>query len=178
MFKIMWGIQEIHLVTKRIQIADSSLKVELEPGHIPVLFTNAFTASWDLLDSIQRDIFELLSSIQNDTSSPAARLAKMFHPGGSTTIFFENGWHRSPDMQFTYPNREYPSLSIQIAHSQREKSASLTKLTDEYIVDSEGNILLVVGVEIAYRGQKMGTFSMWCPRFGTDDEREYLASQH
>lgn len=145
MFKIMWGIQEIHLVTKRIQIADSSLKVELEPGHIPVLFTNASTASWDLLDSIQRDIFELLSSIQNDTSSPEARLAKMFHPGGPTITFSENGWHRSPDMQFTYPNREYASLIIEIAHSQREKSASLPKLAEEYIVYSGGNILLVPG---------------------------------
>ena len=144
MFKIMWGIQEIHLVTKRIQIADSSLKVELEPGHIPVLFTNASTASWDLLDSIQCDIFELLSSIQNDTSSPAARLAKMLHPGDQLPPF-----PKTADIGLQICSSLIPIENIQASssksHIHSAKSASLPKLTDEYIVDSGGNILLVPG---------------------------------
>lgn len=129
-----------------------------------------------LLDFIKRDIFEQLSSIQRHGNNPAAGLAEMVYPGGSSKIFFGNGGHRSPDIQFIYPGAKYPSLVIEIAYSQSEKG-SLPKLADEYITRSEGNILLVIGVEVVYRGEKMGTISRWCPKFGVDDQGGYLASQ-
>lgn len=127
--------------------------------------------------SIRTDIAKQLSSIRNDGNNPAAGLAKILCDSGSTIIYFNDGGHRSPDLQFIYNDVEYPGLIVEIASSQTETDSSLPKLADQYIVESDGNILLGIGVEVAYLGGKKGAISMWCPKFGTDDKGEYFASQ-
>lgn len=104
-----------------------------------------------------------------------ARLAKIICFSGSSKVF-RNGKYWSPDIKFTYAGAKYPSFVIQIVYSQSEKR-SLPKLEEEYIVQNEGTILLVIGVEVIYRGKKMGIISTWCPKFSADDQGEYLASQ-
>ncbi|MCJ1348023.1 hypothetical protein MMC31_006253 [Peltigera leucophlebia] len=127
-----------------------------------------------LLVSIRTDIFEQLSSIRNHGNNPAAGLAKILCDGGSTTIYFDDSGYRSPDMQLIYNELKYLSLTIEIANSQIETGS---KLADRYIVESDGNILLVIGVEVAYQGEKKGAISTWCPEFGVGDKGGYLASQ-
>ncbi|MCJ1343397.1 hypothetical protein MMC31_001590 [Peltigera leucophlebia] len=131
----------------------------------------------ELLLSIQNDFFEQLSSIRNDSNNPAAGLAKILRSGGSANIYFDDGGKRSPDIQLIYNDVEYPSLIVEVAYSQSNTASSIPKLADQYIVQSDGDILLVIGVEVAYPGGQKGAISMWCPEFGTDDKGEYTASQ-
>lgn len=76
---------------------------------------------------------------------------------------------KSPDAAFGYFDDQYPSVVIE--HSQQNKD--LTKLAEDYILGSNGNIHVVVGLDIECRGQsKRATVSTWRPRRAPDPENE------
>ncbi|MCJ1348169.1 hypothetical protein MMC31_006400 [Peltigera leucophlebia] len=165
-----------HLESKEKELAEYHVRTNYDPTTFQFIVPIPLAVHEELSSSIQYDFFEQLSSIRNDGNNPAAGLAKIFRGGRSTTIYFDDGGHRSPDLQFIYNDVEYPSLIVEVA-SQTETGSSLPKLADRYIVMSDANILLVIGVEVAYRGEKKGAISTWCPEYGTDDKGDYLASQ-
>lgn len=98
----------------------------------------------------------------------------MFYDGASATKTATTAFQICSSI-ITIENIQVLLLKLPIHRAK--KSSSLPKLADQYIVESERDILLVIGVEVSYRGEKIGTTSTWFPRFGADDEREYLASQ-
>ena len=58
-----------------------------------------------------------------------------------------------------------------IEHSQQKKD--LTKLADDYILGSDGNVSVVVGLDIESSGNsKRATVSIWRPRESPDPENE------
>ncbi|MCJ1387778.1 hypothetical protein MMC18_000621 [Xylographa bjoerkii] len=89
-------------------------------------------------------------------------------------MFFEDGARHDPDKEFGYEGAQYPGVVIEIAYSQRKKN--LSKLADHYIVESCGQINIVVGIELDYKGSKSATVSLWCPTYGVDNEGRFLAS--
>ena len=54
----------------------------------------------------------------------------------------------SPDASFAHAKSQYPSVVIETSYSQRQKG--LTRLADEYISGSDGNIAMVLGLDIEY----------------------------
>jgi hypothetical protein len=75
-----------------------------------------------------------------------------------------------PDISFQY--LESPSLTviIEVAHSQ--KGGKPRTLADEYILGSDLEIGVVVGVDIEYSKSKRATLSVrWAGLQGPDDDR-------
>lgn len=131
-----------------------------------------------LLASTEQDILAQLTIIGAGNGS-AATLAQQISSLRSTTIFLQDGATHDPDTQFLYNTAEYPGVVVEIAYSQNKKDSGkdLAKLADHYIVESSGNIKMVIGIAVDYRVTKKATISIWCPRYGTDQEGEYLSTE-
>ena len=63
----------------------------------------------------------------------------------------------TPDASFAHTSSQYPSVVIETSYSQRQKE--LTRLADEYISGSDGNIAMILGLDIEY-----GVESKTCTR--------------
>ncbi|MCJ1404966.1 hypothetical protein MMC11_008192 [Xylographa trunciseda] len=126
---------------------------------------------------IRRDIFAQLNAFGNGNNL-AATIAQNIRPSGSASVFLEDGTRRDPDMQFKYKGARYPSLILEIAYSQSRKGSGkdLTELADQYITESSGSIRTVIGISIDYQRTKQATVSIWHPKYGLDEQGEYLAA--
>lgn len=94
----------------------------------------------------------------------AADFAKDIRCVGSATIRPrdpEYGTH-DPDSSFQHRKSPLPTVIIEVAHSQ--KGGKLRTLADEYILGSDLEIRVVVGVDIEYSRNKRATFSIWRAR--------------
>ncbi|KAH0533858.1 hypothetical protein FGG08_007517 [Glutinoglossum americanum] len=69
----------------------------------------------------------------------------------------------SPDAAFHHYRVRYPRVVLEVSYSQ--KSRDLEYLADAYIVDSEGNIGLVIGLDLDYGGGKEARVMVWKPEF-------------
>ena len=77
----------------------------------------------------------------------------------------------SPDVSFAHAKSQYPSVVIETSYSQRQKE--LTRLADEYISGSDGNIAMVFELDIEYGvGSKKASLSIWRSRLVPDLEKE------
>ncbi len=77
----------------------------------------------------------------------------------------------SPDASFAHAKSQYPSVVIETSYSQRQKD--LTRLADEYISGSDGNIAMVLRLDIEYGVEsKKASLSIWRPRLVPDPEKE------
>jgi hypothetical protein len=87
----------------------------------------------------------------------------------------EYGRH-DPDTSFRYSRTQYPGVVIEVSYSQKRKD--LPYLADNYILGSNGNIRVVIRLDVEYRG-KMATLSIWRPRFSIngDGDKELEAEQ-
>ena len=66
-------------------------------------------------------------------------------------------------------------MIIEIAHSQ--KGAKLQRLAEEYILGSDLEIQVVVGVDIEYSKSKRATFSVWKARAqGPDNDKVWVVA--
>ena len=64
---------------------------------------------------------------------------------------------------------------IEVANTQQKKH--LPRLADDYIVQSSGNIKMVIGIKVEQDKSKKATVSVWCPKFIKDQDGEYLVSE-
>lgn len=80
-----------------------------------------------------------------------------------------------PDAAFTHRNAQWPGIIIEVSFSQKNKS--LKGLAEDYILGSDGNIRVVVGLNIEYKQSKKATISVWRPQYVKQrDGREDLVS--
>jgi hypothetical protein len=110
--------------------------------------------------SLSGRINEQLRLLSGESGS-AADFAKDIRDVGSATIRPrdpEYGTH-DPDSSFQHLKSPLPTVIIEIAHSQ--KGAILNTLAEEYILGSDLEIRVVVGVDIEYSKNKRATFSVW-----------------
>jgi len=85
-----------------------------------------------------------LRSIQDRS----AEFANEIRPGGSASIKFideEYGKH-DPDAQFRHSKAQFPGVVIEVSYSQKRKD--LERLADDYILGSDSDIRVVVGLDI------------------------------
>ncbi|KAL2040037.1 hypothetical protein N7G274_007440 [Stereocaulon virgatum] len=74
------------------------------------------------------------------------------------------------DASFPRADSQYP-LVIETSYSQKYKD--LARLADEYICGSDGNIGVVLGLDIEYRvGSKRASVSIWRPKFAPDPQNK------
>lgn len=100
----------------------------------------------------------------------------------SATLRLENGSRHDPDIQFGTKQSKFPSLIVEIAYSQsvKENRKSLPRLAERYILQSSGNIKMVIGITIEYDTHRepplsfKGNLSLWQPSIIQDSGRLFL----
>lgn len=131
-----------------------------------------------IIFSVVEELYLQLRSIARSQNRSAV-FAREVEPGGSATIDFadsEYGRH-DPDAQFRHSRAQYPGVVIEVSYSQ--KRHDLARLADDYILGSDGDIRIVVGLDVEYRGSKKATLSVWQPEIITNEggEKELVAVQ-
>jgi hypothetical protein len=80
-----------------------------------------------------------------------------------------------PDAVFQHIDAQWPGIVIEVSYTQKEKD--LPKLAENYILGSDGNIQVVIGLNIEYKRSKKATISVWRPQYIKDgDGQEFLVS--
>lgn len=117
-----------------------------------------------------------------DGSDKKARFAQKIQPAGSTEIRFapidtSSKSKYEPDASFWHDDAQYPGVIIEVAYSQ--KKARLRRLADNYLLDSDANVRVVIGLDIAYSNEsRKATLSVWRPQlFDTADGPELRAEE-
>lgn len=120
------------------------------------------------IDAVEDDIRSQLKKIRNG-SGKKAEFAQKVHPGRSTEIRFNTDALSSkskyePDASFGHEEAQYPGVIIEVAYSQ--KKTCLDRLADNYILDSDASIQVVVCIHIEYNNKETNkaTISIWRPQ--------------
>ena len=131
--------------------------------------------------SVANEISKQLEVIRHRRGA-AAEFASRVASGGSARIFLKEDnldrddqepkvFHRrEPDGQFQHCDAEYPGVVLEISYSQDGKD--LKKLAWDYIQFSNGDIKVVIGIDIKYSNTKEATLSVWRPRYIREDGEE------
>jgi hypothetical protein len=119
------------------------------------------------IDGVEDAIRSQLKAIRSGSGN-AARFAQKVRPARSTGIEFpvENAppgrkSKYEPDASFWHDDAQYPGVIIEVAYSQEKKR--LSRLAEDYLLDSDANIRIVVGLDIEYgkKGSRKATLSVW-----------------
>lgn len=123
---------------------------------------------------VEDDIRRQLGTIQNG-SGKKAEFAQKVRPARSTEIHFDTGSKSEPDASFWHKDARYPGVIVEVAYSQKQKR--LGRLAENYILDSDANVRVVVGLDIEYgKDARKATLSVWRPKvFDTADGPELQA---
>jgi hypothetical protein len=73
-----------------------------------------------------------------------------------------------PDAMFKHKDAGWPGVVIEVSYSQKRKD--LPDLADDYILESNGGIRLVIGLDLEYRGSRKATVSTWQLRQTIDEQ--------
>ncbi|KAK5023383.1 hypothetical protein LTS07_009258 [Exophiala sideris] len=124
---------------------------------------------------------ELLLRGPSGRSSEQLRLlsstdfAKHIRDAGSATTRPrdpEYGTH-DPDSSFQHPKSPLSTVIIEVAHSQQ--GAVLRTLAEDYILGSDLDIRVVVGIDIEYSKNQRATFAVWRAQAqGPDDGKVWV----
>ncbi|PBP24950.1 hypothetical protein BUE80_DR004109 [Diplocarpon rosae] len=132
-----------------------------------------------VINMIVMDIGAQLKSIRDrPTKDRSAEFASKISSGRSATINFidEKYSKHDPDEQFRHQKAQFPGVVIEVSDSQKRKD--LGRLADDYILGSDGDIRVVVGVDIGCRDSKKATLSVWRPKIITNQAGENELVSH
>ncbi|KAE8144801.1 hypothetical protein BDV25DRAFT_145262 [Aspergillus avenaceus] len=132
--------------------------------------------------SIAAEIYKQLQCIAN-VESAAGKFAGQISNGGSSRIYLKEDdcegepgnskvfLQHQPDAQFQYHGTAYPGVVLEVSYAQKGKS--LQKLARHYILHSNGNIKVVIGVAINSLGTNESTVSLWRPSYIQEGGEEF-----
>ena len=136
------------------------------------------------IDGVEDAIRSQLKVIRNG-SNKAALFAQKVRPARSTIIYLpvedaapETKSRHEPDASFWHDYAKYPGVVIEVSYSQKRKS--LSRLAEDYLLDSNASIQVVVGLDIEYgkKGSCKATFSVWRTKlYHTAEEDELRVVQ-
>jgi hypothetical protein len=75
-----------------------------------------------------------------------------------------------PDRTFIHTDAQWPGVVIEVVFSQKEKD--LRDLAEKYILGSDGNICVVIGLNIEYRNSTQATVSVWQLGYNMLEDRQ------
>ncbi|KAF2729083.1 hypothetical protein EJ04DRAFT_502924 [Polyplosphaeria fusca] len=132
------------------------------------------------IDAVEDEIRSQLKAIRNGLG-PEARFAQKVRPARSTEIEFSAGDARAaekskyePDASFWHDDAQFPGVIMEVAYSQKKKR--LARLAEDYLLDSDANVQVVVGLDIEYgkKGSRKATLSVWRTHLFPVDEGSEL----
>lgn len=89
------------------------------------------------------------------------------HPARSTEIYFpvdnallSKDSKHEPNPSFWHDDAEYPGVIIEVSYSQKKKM--LGRIAEDYLLDSDASVQVVVGLDIEYgkKGSRQATLSV------------------
>jgi hypothetical protein len=116
---------------------------------------------------VEQAIYSQLRQIC-DGSNGAAVFAQKVQPARSTEIYFpvddappSKKSKHEPDASFWHEDAYYPGVIIEVAYSRKRKK--LGRLAEDYLLDSDASVQVVVGLDIEYgnKGSRKATLSVW-----------------
>lgn len=131
----------------------------------------------DFLRNVANALWFQVTSIRQGDGE-AAVFARNIRDSGSTSIRYKEGPGHDPDASYRFKGVKRPTVIIEVANSQKKKD--LTHLANDYIIDSGGDVQVVVGLDIEYGRNKTraASLSVWRPRvYELADGRELRAEQ-
>lgn len=124
------------------------------------------------------DVLQQLRSITQE-NGVASEFAQRITHGGSAGVPFHDpadGRHE-PDEQFRYPKVHFPTVILEISYPPKKKD--LKRLAHDYILGSNGNIGVVLAIDVEYKGKAAAaTWSMWQPRLQVNSAGEEELTAH
>jgi hypothetical protein len=131
------------------------------------------------IDKLEDDIRSQLKAIRGG-SDRKAQFAQKVQPARSTELRFPASASSSkskyePDASFIHDDAQYPGVIIEVAYSQKKKR--LGRLAENYLLDSDASVRVVVGLDIEYgKESRKAALSIWRPElFHTADGLELRA---
>ena len=118
------------------------------------------------IDGVKDAIRSQLKVIRSG-SDRAALFARKVRPARSTEIYFplndvppSTKSKYEPDASFWHDDAQYPGVIIEVAYSQKRKR--LGRLAEDYLLDSDASVQIVVGLDIEYgkKGSRKATLSV------------------
>lgn len=119
------------------------------------------------IDGVEDAIRSQLKTIRKG-SDRTALFAQKVRPARSTEIYFRvdnappgTKSKYEPDASFWHKDARYPGVIIEVAYSQKRKR--LSRLAEDYLLDSNASVQVVVGLDIEYgkKGSRKATLSVW-----------------
>ncbi|EMD86585.1 hypothetical protein COCC4DRAFT_200428 [Bipolaris maydis ATCC 48331] len=109
-------------------------------------------------------------------SGKLAEFAKRVNSSRSAEIRFEDSKSKyHPDASFRHDIVKYPGVVIEVAFSQ--KKTLLNKLAEDYLMESNGNIRVVICLKLPYpKTLREATLSVWRPRISETRDGYMLES--
>src|SRR3954447_22605202 len=99
------------------------------------------------------------AAAKHSPKAPLGQLIRTIERSGSTDVLEQphndgkpSRHRRSPDASFRYLGSQYPGIIIETSYTQRVKN--LRHVADDYVIMSDGNIKMVVGLDIGYVAKK------------------------
>ena len=99
-------------------------------------------------------------------NSRAAEFARNIESEGNRVIYLSLGseiCERAPDGQFKHLRAQFPGMVFEIANTQKPKN--LTRRAIDFIRGSDGQIRVVLGIDLGGPPRYTATVSLWQARF-------------
>ncbi|KAI9760042.1 MAG: hypothetical protein M1840_002743 [Geoglossum simile] len=171
---VVQALDIVHACYQGHPLDDQWIKIHFQVGEYKILQQQL--RQKDLWGYVEDKIRFWLRSLakRTDVDPCVCALASAIGCRASTRILYRTdddgkayGEH-SPDSSFGHAKAKYPSMVIETSFTQNRKD--LPKLAEDYILGSQGNISVVIGLDIVYRGTKEATVSIWKPEQGLDED--------
>lgn len=121
---------------------------------------------------LQSAIFQQIIEIANNST---AGLAKGIRQENSTLVILQDGTSRYPGAQFRHVVAIYPGVIIEVSNSQSKKY--LGYLADQYVVQSNGSVKVVIGIKLDCGKTLKAKLPLWRPQYVKKSGQEYLVSE-
>ncbi|TVY58864.1 hypothetical protein LSUE1_G009739 [Lachnellula suecica] len=150
------------------------LKYDYFPSTSTFIFRMPTATHERFITSVVQETTRQLQTLAT-ADSLTSEFARQLDSCGSTSIHFPDEYGRhDPDGSFGHTQAQYPGVIFEVSYSQKRRD--LGRLADDYILGSDGNIRVVIGLDIEYlaRGKgkevsgKVATISVWRPRISDD----------
>lgn len=120
---------------------------------------------------ITQEFLRQLDVIKNSGSLGAVFAGDIENSASAEIVFKDSDYgSHQPDASFQHFEAQYPGVILELSYSQKKKD--LSRLAHEYILGSDTDIRVVIGIDVEYKGSRKASVSVWRPHIGVNNAGE------